>query len=581
MTTIPKIVEFKESWDKLTASGGKHVGRMEKAITVISGLTAAYAAASIAIGAMGDAINAADKKASSTQILNDISKAGEDRSVVSPALDEAFQGITNPGGSEFTQVNDYESALKRIYKPNVADNRNDFLSDMFNKESGGGFKSRQAFSELDKALTDLTNAGGVKAANATFQTMQARATAVGVSVEDLIKLVPNYRDAMVALATQNGLTNVSEEEKARILAGTSNQMANAEKNTEAAAKQQEYAAKASEQFSEYLAEIGVSASGAIVGLSQFTDFLVSAGLLTLSARDSVANFEEAIDGMDQKIKDIMATEQQHGGVLNELRTDFDLTTEAGRAGNSVFAELATKGIASAQAMAKAGDGQEVIQGQLKKTYDNMVLAGQGFGLTEEASIALTREVLKVPPGVSIDSWMAEKARIEAEKTKAAMDAIDGRVVRTYTEHEQKTIRIIENQVRGDSGSGGDPSMTAFDPGTFAPGKAGGGGIYGNGPKGVDKDLYRLARGEHVWTADEVDAAGGQSAMYAMRAAIKSGAAYRTAPTTSTPVASASSMAAPEVLVFIGNEQIDARIELVAGGVVSRADKQSAYIRPGV
>ncbi|MDQ5861850.1 MAG: phage tail tape measure protein, partial [Actinomycetota bacterium] len=465
LTAVPKVMEFKESWDKLSAAGSKHAGTMSKIITVASGITAAYAAATVAIRLMGDAINATDAKASSTQITNRIAGAGKDPSKIAPALDESFRGITN-GGPNFTQVNDFGSALQRIYKANQYDNGNDFTSDIFNKESGGGFKSRAAFSELDKSLTGLASSGATGDATATFAEMQKKADAVGVSVGDLIKLVPNYRDAMVNLATQNGLTNISEEEKALILSGTSAKMDAAGVSAEALAAKEKYVAEESAKWSEALAEIGVNLDGTIGSLATFTEYLVQSGLLTLSSRDATANFEEALDGMDQKIKDIMLTEQAHGGVLNEMRTDFDLTTEAGRAGNDVFGELATKGIASAVAMAKAGEGQEAIQGRLGDTYDAMVLAGQGFGLTEEASKALTREVLKVPPGVSIDSWMADKARIEAEKTKAAMDQIDGRVVKTYSQHLVETIDRQIKQQRTES----DPSMTAFDPGTFAPEK---------------------------------------------------------------------------------------------------------------
>lgn len=50
--------------------------------------------------------------------------------------------------------------------------------------------------------------------------------------------------------------------------------------------------------------------------------------------------------------------------------------------------------------------------------------------------------------------------------------------------------------------------------------AAGGPIFGSGPKGKDSVLAMLAPGEHVWTADEVDKAGGHGAMYAARSAIK-------------------------------------------------------------
>jgi hypothetical protein len=50
-----------------------------------------------------------------------------------------------------------------------------------------------------------------------------------------------------------------------------------------------------------------------------------------------------------------------------------------------------------------------------------------------------------------------------------------------------------------------------------PGQAGGGPLFGSGPKGKDSGLFFGADGEHVWTADEVDAAGGHGGMRALRA----------------------------------------------------------------
>lgn len=56
-----------------------------------------------------------------------------------------------------------------------------------------------------------------------------------------------------------------------------------------------------------------------------------------------------------------------------------------------------------------------------------------------------------------------------------------------------------------------------------PGNRLGGEINGPGPKGHDSVLMYGAPGEHMWTADEVDKAGGHGAMYALRALAKSGA----------------------------------------------------------
>jgi hypothetical protein len=98
-----------------------------------------------------------------------------------------------------------------------------------------------------------------------------------------------------------------------------------------------------------------------------------------------------------------------------------------------------------------------------------------MGISKDAAEALTRKVLGVPDGVTIESWMSEAAKTTAEKTKSAMDAIDGRTVRTYTLHEEKTIKSIVTQI-SQQNMGETPADTAFKPGTFAPARATGGRV---------------------------------------------------------------------------------------------------------
>lgn len=560
MTAVPKIVEFKESWDKLSAAGGKHAGTMSKITTVVSGVAAAYMAASIGIRMMSEAIIANDKKASASDITNRIAGASRDKGKISGALDESFQGITNPKSDMFTQVNDFSSALKRIYQPNNDDKRNDFFSDVtLNKEQGGGYKSRQAFGQLDKSLADLATSGSTADAAATFAEMEKRAKAVGVPIEDLIKLVPNYKDAMIGVATQNGLTNISEEEKAKILSGNSVLMGTSAEKTAAMAKVQEAAKAESEQWSEALAEIGVSLQGTITDLSTFTDWLVQAGLVTLSSREATAQFEEAIDGVGAATEEILKSQGKLGPVLQANKADFDLSTQAGRDANGVFADMATKGLAAASAMAKNGDSQPAVQEQLKKTHDAMIQTAIGFGMGKDEAEALTRGILHIPQGVSVDTWMADKARLEAEKTKAAMDAINGKVVKTYIEnHFTNFLQDIKK-----------PTIEDINGDTFRPpGKAGGGAVMGQ-KKGFDSQPHMLAPGEHVLTSNEVDLMGGQQAVYAMRAAIRSGAAYRPA---AAPATAAGQMG--HLTVFVQNpwtgEQVRAVVQGVAAGEAKSA-----------
>ncbi|MGY2747204.1 phage tail tape measure protein [Arthrobacter sp. UYCu723] len=578
MTTVTKLADFKDSWDKITAASGKHKGALTTITAAVGVLTAAYAGAVIAAKMLDGALDH-DKKANSSDITNRLAGGSLDKPKLSTALDESFRGVftnRNPNlQNGLSDVNDFSGALRRIYKPTDGENLTDFSGDFLQQDGAGGKKSRAAFAELDKSLTNLASSGSTADATAAFAEMKRKAEDLKVPVGDLIKLVPNYKDAMLGLATQNGLTNLSEDEKAKILAGTSDKMKQAAAATAWHATTQKEATAQTEKFNKALDDIGLSASGAIIGLSKFTDWLSSAGLITLSARDATDKFHEALDGVGDKADKIAAGQQKFGRILNDNATDFDSFTKSGRDANAVYADVAQKGLAAASAMAKNGDAQPAIQKQLEDTYDAMVNTAKGFGMGKDEAEALTRGILHIPPGVDVKSWMEDQARIEAEKTKAAIDAINKNVQVSIDIHKttfEKLVGLPSTIADGTYGQG----LGVYAPGQ-APGKAGGGGIGGAGPKGVDKDLYKLARGEHVWTADEVDKAGGQEAMYAMRSAVRSGRAY----SVNGAAAQAAPTAAPVTFapVFhVASQDTGAVVQEVKGWL--RFEAQKAGLRIG-
>lgn len=527
LTGIPKIVEFKESWDKLSAANSKHTGTLGKIAEGVALVTAAYGAAIVA-AKMFDAALDHDKTKGSSEITNALTGTANNPSKIASGLDKSFSGTftsRNPNlQNGLSDVKDFSGALRRIYQATPEESLHDWSGDMLMQDGAGGKKARAQFAELDKSMSNMASSGNTADATATFDEMRKKAEALKVPVGDLIKLLPNYTDAMVGVATQNGLTNLSEEEKAKVLAGTSDKLAAAQGATSAAAQTQEQAKIETQKWSEALESIGVSIDGAINSVSKFTDYLVQAGLLTLSSRDATAQYEDAVDGLKDKVDKIMETSEKFGGTLTSNRKDFDLTTKAGRDANDVFADMIQKGLGAATAMAKNGDSQPAVQAQLVKTYESAKQAAIGFGMGEKAADALVRQVLHIPPNVNIKTWMSDEARRKAAETKLAMDAINNKTVHTYTvEH---VIKSIETQVKG-GGSADNPSDTALRPGSLSR-KAAGGAVYGVGPKGIDSEPHLLAPGEHVLTASEVDKMGGQQAVYAMRAAIRSGVGYSTA-----------------------------------------------------
>ncbi|MEV8081135.1 phage tail tape measure protein [Pseudarthrobacter oxydans] len=516
MTIAPKLLDAKLAYDKLTAASPGFTGGLSKAAKAAEIAGAAFAGLLIA-GRVGNHLAGTGR--SFDEMAQQILKASNAGDKFSQTFDAKF--LQHAGGNLLGEMK--VGNLQDLFKASDQDDFNGFMNNVVKGMTGYEaqvHRATNALSQADKVLANMATSGNTKAAADGFAQFAKASGAAGLSQEKLFARFPEYINSLRAQATQMKV-NLSDEELYQWAIGNAPAKIMAYTNSVTGKTQAEAAATAAtEKFSEALASIGVNMDGTIASLTTFTDWLVSAGLLTLSARDATGNFEGALDDLGGKVKDIMATSEQMGGVLTENRQDFDLTTEAGRNANAVFADMTQKGLAAAKAMAENGATQPEVQAQLGKTYEAMKLTAMSFGLSEEAAIALTREVLHIPPGVDIKSWMSEQARIEAEKTKAAMDAIDGRVVKTYTQNMVENITRQITQQRTEA----DPSMTAFEPGTFAPGKAAGGAIHGYGPKGVDKDLYKLARGEHVLTADEVDKMGGQAAVYAMRAAVRSGSA---------------------------------------------------------
>jgi len=414
----------------------------------------------------------------------------------SDSMDGAFKTI---GAKEFEgEITNAGQALKKAIHQDFNSAIESFGATVLGVDNGMA-KINKAFENADKSIAGAATSGNLDLAARGFKAIADSAKDQGIEIEETAKRFPNYLNALRDQANQAKVT-VSDTE---LLAWAMGEVPPAmQKAAEGSGKVAEELVKVqgatgqtipiTKEIAKALEELGLSADGTVVNLANFTQALVNSGLLTLSSRDATAKFEEGIDALDGKIKNIMATEQAHGGVLNQNRTDLDLTSEAGRAANEVLQDMATRGINAAVAMAKNGESQEAVQGQLGKTYDAAVKTFEGFGLSEQGAIDLTREILHIPPGVSVQSWMSDEAKRMAQQTTGELDKIDGRVVTARSVMIEETHRI--NYEKRVVESGGD--------------EPDGGGLYGSDRRAGGGAILRRAGGGEVWgpgtsTSDEV------------------------------------------------------------------------------
>ncbi|MDI3194811.1 phage tail tape measure protein [Pseudarthrobacter sp. AL07] len=477
-------------------------------------------------------------------------------------LDSIFGKFDKVNGIDVSKVDNLSDAVKRLTNQTFDDSGNKFFqgfTDFIGLPKGEIGQLENRLRGLGDAMGNLVKTGGADLAAKGFKQLTTEFEKNGKGAKDALDYLPGYRDALKGMANDLKVP-ITEQDLLNLAVGQVPQkMKDAMNSTEGQAKMAEIAAKATEAQQKALDDLGIAADGAILHLDRLVASMIASGLITLSAKDAARAFEASLDALDEAIK-------TNG-------TTLDISTEKGRANEAAFDGIAGAGLRSAEAMARAGATQPEVQAQLEGTYNSLIKAAEKFGITGGEADTMARKVMGIPKDVPINTAIQNFAdtMAKAQEIKRAIDGIQGKSVDVVINH-------INKQVAG-GGYADDPSMTAL-----TPGRAGGGAIDGSGPKGVDKDTYRLARGEHVWTAQEVDAVGGQSAMYQMRRAALDGGVRpmygASAPAAVMGGAGTTNVSAPDVRVFIGNEQIDARIEVVAGSVTDAKLNNVATVAGG-
>lgn len=125
-------------------------------------------------------------------------------------------------------------------------------------------------------------------------------------------------------------------------------------------------------------------------------------------------------------------------------------------------------------------------------------------LTDAQIETLINTYAQIPPAVNT------KVSANTKPAEAAARALVARI------NDMKARIRVEAEPSGGFGGG---AHTGFG---YSTGMAEGGPVTGPGPKGVDSVWRKLAPGEHVWTADEVDAAGGHGVIASWRASARRG-----------------------------------------------------------
>ncbi|ALV44711.1 hypothetical protein MB46_03470 [Arthrobacter alpinus] len=573
---IPRIAATRVALQTLNTSGSMipgTLGKIGKAAGIAGIAMVALALASEALGdkqvtEAGDYANAIAK----------VAKAGADAKASD--LDSVFSSWDRMAGiSTVSGINSLADAVEKVANPSGWDNMRKF-QDPFGKLIGmqselGQVEDRLA--GIGVAMAGLVTSGNTEDAAANFQLLTKEFEKNGKGAQEALDSVPAYKSALKETAAAAG-ESVEGQDLLNYALGQ-------------APKALTDATSAMDVMKTGVEETGVAVSGLVEDYDKFLEQLFAMGVATMSSREANAAYHEALRNITPTMQEIYNAGGAMGAILLENGSDFDTATEAGAKANAAFQDLAQKGMNEVEAKAREGLGQDELQAKLTQTHDDLIIAANDMGITGTAAEILARKVLGVPDGVDIKTWMDDQARGKAQETKDAMDAIPG-----YKEVTTKFVSLFEQHGTPYSG---DPLNTG--PGSWIPGRATGGAIYGPGTGTSDDVPIMASNGEHMFTAAEVQMMGGQQAVYQFRAGLKqsggipghaTGGAIGAIMTPSRQLMPAggggASSPSLNATVVVENpwtgEQVQAVVKSVAiseaNSAIRSADKNSAYQRVG-
>lgn len=504
MTALPKVIEFKDSFDALAdksprAAAG--IGKVAKA--------AGLAAAAMVALQVVSAVFTEKEITSAEEFGQALLKVNKAASVTDTSgLDSLFTTWDKFAG-EGPDIRDLAGAVKEITNPHIPAGIQDTLDGMFAwtgsaKNDLGQVRDR--FKGLGDEMGNLAKNGAAETAAKTFQALTKEFEANGKGAKEALEAVPGYKDALQGLANQAGVTLEGQDLLDFAMGKVPAFMQGAATATQTFTNAAGEAAPVTEDMAKALEGVGLSASGAVTDIAAFAASLFAAGLLSLSASDAAIGYQASIDAMTASIA-------KNG-------TTLDINTEAGRENQSAFNAQANAAMVSAEATAEqtfktdgATAAQASLQGSLRTSYNDLVNAANQLGITGDEADTMARKALGIPKNVNIDAWIADHASQTLDSIKVKADDLDGRRVSMLIETINKTVHQSEYR--------DDPSMVGLDPARHANGGrvnylAGGGRprLYDMRPRGTDTVPAMLTPGEIVMQKSSVDSIGAGNLLYA-------------------------------------------------------------------
>lgn len=349
-------------------------------------------------------------------------------------LNEAFsKWDTLFGGDRSEGIRDVASAIAEVSNPSFMEGVNKNLNafnGFFNLPDDKITLLENRFKDLGLELGNMATNGHIDQASMAFSQLAAEFEKNGKSAADALNFMPGYREALQGIANDAGVVVEEADLVNWALTGIAPAGIEATAGIDATA--------------EGLEAMGVSAQGAITKIDKLLDSLLAMSEGTLSVRAAERDFQESIDAVTESIR-------ENGKSLDE-------TTPKGRANQAALDAVASSGLDVARAMASAKDengdyvnSQADVEKSLKATYDATMASAMAFTGNKDKAAELTRELLGIPEGVSVKTWMDTFAKQTAQETTQSIVDIPGYKEVQVAVTEDGTVGEVQSKINGVTG----------------------------------------------------------------------------------------------------------------------------------
>lgn len=485
----------------------------------IAGLASAAFVVSIAAladGALqaGAAMNVARVDADDLAAALERAAGGAD--VAGTALSDIFR---NKAALSFlpwvTEVESLDDALDKF-----GDSAREALSENFwervDRFGAGGADMatfRKQVEQLDAAFASMVSSGAIDEAADLYDQFTEAAVEQGVQAERLAEFFPQYTSAV------EGIIPAAEDagEAVGILAAYQQEQATAS----------EEAAKATEEWLKMVTDSDSAFIDLLGGYEQIIDKNREVAEETAAATESSKDsWEDYYDGFSVSLDEYLAGLEQM--VAEQQAWETNMLILSGRVSEGVLDHLASLGPEGAPLVADLVNASDDELARLEDVFGQGASEATGEFASVLADAGPILAAIMASHGTEAAAAAAASLAAGESTLQGVIDQYDlDFVVDANTGQAQSTINAFVTSNNGrrltvfvDAKTG---AQTGFRTGPDAmPGLAVGGPVRGPGNGTSDSIPALLSNGEHVLTAAEVQAAGGHSAIFRMRAAMQAG-----------------------------------------------------------